>query len=113
MSGIKGEIDRNLTAAEALKFIEDHKDDDDLVILDVRTPWEFSKGSISGAKNLDFTDPDFENMVSELDKNKTYIVYCKTGKRSGMVEQFLKEHGFYDIYIILGGFEDFKKELQK
>jgi rhodanese-related sulfurtransferase len=113
MSSIKEEINRNLTAAEALKFIDDHKNDDDLVILDVRTPWEFSEDSIAGAKNLDFTDPDFENMVKDLDKNKTYLVYCKTGKRSGMVEQFLKEHGFYDVYIILGGFEDLKIELQK
>ena len=91
----------NLTPADALKLIENHKDKDDLIILDVRTPWEFSEDSLPGAVNLDFTDPDFDEMVKELDKNMTYIVYCKTGKRSEMVKEILIDHGFKKVYSVL------------
>ena len=55
---------------------------DDAVLLDVRTPKEFAQGHIAGAINIDSSDPDFEQKLAALDRGKTYLVYCRTGRRS-------------------------------
>lgn len=54
----------------------------DTVIVDVRTPMEYRIGKIPGAINMDITRGDFESWVAELDKDKTYLIYCRGGNRS-------------------------------
>lgn len=53
-----------------------------LVILDVRTPQEFSAGHLRGAVNVDIAAPDFVARLKALDRSKNYLVYCRTGNRS-------------------------------
>lgn len=52
-------------------------------VIDVRTPSEFQKGHIEGALLIDYNSHDFAEKVSNLDKSKKYIVYCRSGNRSG------------------------------
>ncbi len=99
----------DITPSEAKKLIDEHKNDSNLIILDVRTPWEFSDGHIQGAVNLDFTDPDFEEKVEKLDKSKRYLIYCKSGVRGGKVIKIFLDSGFKKVYNISGGFEGWKK----
>lgn len=54
----------------------------DAVVIDVRTPEEFTVGRIPGAINMDITRGDFESWVDDLDKDKTYLIYCRGGNRS-------------------------------
>lgn len=63
-------------------FEAEMKKNDDAVIVDVRTPGEFNMGRIPGAINMDITRGDFESWVSDLNKEKTYLVYCRAGNRS-------------------------------
>lgn len=108
---LKNKDDRihiNLTPTEAFNFIKEHENDPDLIILDVRTPWEFSKEHIERAENLDFTDPDFNENVEKLDKDKMYIIYCKSGNRSDKVMEIFRNSGFINVYSIRGGFEGWK-----
>src|SRR5437879_533090 len=51
-------------------------------VLDVRTAKEFAAGHIPSAVNIDVNGPDFEQKVSALDKNKSYLVHCAAGVRS-------------------------------
>jgi rhodanese-related sulfurtransferase len=53
-----------------------------VIVLDIRTPGEFSRGHIPGATNVDFTARDFGDRVSALDREQTYLVYCAIGGRS-------------------------------
>ncbi len=53
------------------------------VVIDVRTPAEFSKGHIEGAILIDYNSPDYKERIKNLDKNNKYIVYCRSGNRSG------------------------------
>jgi rhodanese-related sulfurtransferase len=55
---------------------------DKVAILDVRTPQEFTEGHLAGAINIDSSSPDFEQKLAALDRDKTYLVYCRTGRRS-------------------------------
>lgn len=78
----------------------------DIVVLDVRTPEEFAQGSLQKAVNIDFNAPDFKSRVNELDKSKTYLVFCRSGARSGKAFEMMKEAGFNHLYHLKGGLLD-------
>jgi rhodanese-related sulfurtransferase len=91
---------RSLSAAEFSEEIGN-----DAVLLDVRTPEEFSAGHIAGAVNLDFKANDFEDKLKSLDKSKDYMVYCAVGGRSGKAAVLMKDMGFSSITTLEGGLE--------
>lgn len=68
-----------------------------LVLLDVRTPDEFAAGHLQGAVNIDIEDASFADKIAELDKNGHYVVYCRSGRRSAVAVQALKDAGFTDV----------------
>ncbi len=74
----------------------------EIVIIDVRAPWEFDEGYINNAENLDYTDPEFKDNIEKLDKNIKYMVYCKTGRRGAMVWEAMEEAGFSQVYNLIG-----------
>jgi rhodanese-related sulfurtransferase len=96
---------KNFDPPEAFALMKENRGNPDFVILDVRTPAEFSRGSIEGAANLNYYSDNFRDELSRLDKDKTYIVYCRTGMRSGNVFEMMKEMGFKAVYQISGGIE--------
>jgi rhodanese-related sulfurtransferase len=79
-------------------------DDRGVVILDVRTPAETAEGVIVGAQEIDFREPDFAEQIAQLDKDKTYLVYCRSGNRSGQATQLMAEMGFKHLYNLTGGY---------
>ncbi|MEO7991357.1 MAG: rhodanese-like domain-containing protein [Chryseolinea sp.] len=80
------------------------KESPNAVLLDVRTPEEFTAGNIEGAVNIDFKASDFEQKIAELDKSKTYFVYCLSGIRSGKAADRMSELGFTSLYTLNGGY---------
>lgn len=77
--------------------------DDNVQLLDVRTPAEFAEGHIAGAKNIDIYDNGFINQATEaLDKSKPVAVYCRSGKRSAEAARRLSEKG-YKVTNLEGG----------
>lgn len=73
------------------------------VILDVRTAAEIAQQKIEGAVELDFYSPDFAKKVAALDKSKTYLIYCRSGNRSGQACQIMQNQGFSRLYNMQGG----------
>jgi rhodanese-related sulfurtransferase len=67
------------------------------VILDVRTPEEYSEIHVQGSVNIDWNGPDFKDQVMKLDKNASYKVYCRSGNRSGRAMDLMKTLGFHDV----------------
>ncbi len=88
---------------EALELMEKKSEDDKLVLLDVRTPEEYQAGHIEGALNLDYYSPDFQEALKELDPEKTFIVYCRSGNRSATAVAQMNELGLHQAYNLLGG----------
>jgi len=76
---------------------------DDLVVLDVRTPEEFAEGHLEGAVLVDFYDPDFADQLAALDTEVPYLVYCRSGNRSGQALSVMDQLGFASAVDIDGG----------
>ncbi len=74
------------------------------MLLDVRTASEIKQGTIPGVKSFaDFRAGNFEQLLRQLDKSKTYYVYCHSGVRSHKTVELLKEIGFKDVVNVKGG----------
>lgn len=76
---------------------------EDLVILDVRTPEEFAEGHLDGAIMLDFYEADFATRLAELDPEVPYLLYCRSGNRSGQTTAIMNDLGFTDVADVDGG----------
>jgi rhodanese-related sulfurtransferase len=72
-------------------------------VLDVRTPEEFTEGCLAGAQNIDIRGGSFEQQIAGLDKTASYLVYCRTGKRSADAANRMKEAGFTNVLDLQGG----------
>ncbi|TRW23950.1 rhodanese-like domain-containing protein [Flavobacterium zepuense] len=83
---------------------EDAQNDSNAVILDVRTEDEWNEGIIPGAINIDiYKGQGFIDALEELDKSKTYYVYCRSGARSGNACNVMNQLGFEKAYNLSGG----------
>lgn len=76
---------------------------DDLVVLDVRTPEEFASGHLDGAVMIDFHRADFKEQLAELDRDVPYLLYCRSGNRSGQTRALMADLGFADVADVDGG----------
>jgi len=94
----------DVTVEQAKELIEKKSS---LVLLDVRTDWEFDSGHIEGAINMPVDD--LQQRHAELKPNDEILVYCRTGNRSAKAMQILKDNGYSKIYNMEGGIEAWKK----
>lgn len=86
-------------AAFKAKMANEH-----VVVLDVRSPQETALGKIEGAIEIDYNAGNFAEQSAQLDKEKTYLIYCRSGVRSVHACNIMKEQGFSDLYNLLGGY---------
>ena len=77
---------------------------ENVAIIDVRTEKEYSEGHIPDAQNIDVQNENFAAQIQSLDKSKTYLLYCRSGKRSAKALNILKEAGFKKVYHLKDGF---------
>jgi len=96
---------QHVDATQAQKLIAEKK----VIVLDIRTPGEFNRGRIAGAKNIDFQAPDFEQRIDNLNKSKSYLVHCASGGRSTHSLLLFKKHEFQSIYHLDGGIKAWEK----
>ncbi len=85
----------------------------DVHLVDVRTSSEFQQGFIENAINIDFTSPNFQTELNKLDNTKPIVVYCRSGRRSGISTNNLVKAGFTEIYDLKGGIISWQKKGQK
>lgn len=90
----------NIKPEEARYFIEAKKP----VVIDIRTAEEHSAGHITPTHLvLDYYAPDFKEKLKELDRAGKYLIYCRSGRRTGAALLTMKDLGFTDIHDIDGG----------
>jgi phage shock protein E len=83
-----------LAADEAVTILAE----DDVEVIDVRTPEEYEEGHVIGAQLIDFQSDDFQQQIDELERDQAYVLYCRTGNRSGQAAELMHELGFTDVY---------------
>jgi rhodanese-related sulfurtransferase len=84
-------------------LLDRHRGDSDVVLLDVRTPREFADGHIAGAVLVDYYAADYVDRLKRLDRDKTYFIYCRSGRRSGKTLEILQKLGFQHVYDLATG----------
>lgn len=94
----------------AYEIIQKNKGNPDFVLIDIRTPEEYLSGHIEGAVNINYHDNDFIEQLDRLDKDKTYLIYCRTGRRSSDAINIMKRLKFQEAYRILGDVVRWKAE---
>ncbi|WP_370476822.1 rhodanese-like domain-containing protein [Tamlana flava] len=86
------------------EWAEQLANDDNAVVLDVRTDAEVAEGIIPNAIHIDiYKGQGFIYQVEELDKSKNYYVYCRSGNRSGQACKIMEQLGFENTYNLEGG----------
>jgi rhodanese-related sulfurtransferase len=76
---------------------------EDLMLIDVRTEEEVAEGKIANTDNLDIRDPEFVDHIAEYDRDKTYVMICRSGGRSAQACMHMMDLGFKKIYNLEGG----------
>lgn len=86
------------------EWVEQLANDNNAVVLDVRTDGEVAEGIIKNALHIDiYKGQEFINAIEELDKSKNYYVYCRSGNRSGQACKIMEQLGFENAYNLEGG----------
>jgi phage shock protein E len=70
------------------------------LLVDVRTPEEFSGGHIPGAVNIALDK--IEERLSDIPRDEPVVLYCRSGNRSGQAYELLRQAGYTSLYD-LGG----------
>lgn len=82
------------------------------VVLDVRTPAEYSSGHLDGARNLNFNGTDFRGELEKLDRDASYKVYCAAGMRAEKARAMMEKMGFKHVEN-LGGLSEAAAKTQR
>lgn len=90
----------NITPDE---FKEIREKDENAVVIDCRTKAEVDMGHLDHDIHLDIMDPTIRQKVEELDKTKSYLIYCRSGNRSGSLCNYMASQGFGKLYNLAGG----------
>jgi rhodanese-related sulfurtransferase len=99
LSNLPVEIDVTTTAALQKQS--------DVLLIDVREPDEYEAGHIPGITLIPMGEvPD---RLSEIPKDKTVIVTCRSGNRSGQITDFLREQGYEQVHNMQGGIVAWEK----
>jgi rhodanese-related sulfurtransferase len=92
---------KNITQKEWRELIAN---DNNAIIIDARTSQECETGIIENAVLMNIMDfQDFQRKASQLDSNKNYYVYCRSGARSITACNALEALGLDTTYNLLGG----------
>ena len=98
---------RNYTSLDTEEAIEKSKEDDSLLIIDVRQRDEYNTEHLRGAKNIPLDQ--FEKRIGKLPRDRDIMVYCNTGTRSVRAVRQLEVAGFTRLYHMHQGLRGWKK----
>lgn len=95
-------LKQNLVNLDPAEFISSFKKDADAVLIDVRTEDELGD-QLPGALHLDYLGDGFLDQLEALDRDKTYYIYCRTGRRSVRTGILMQNWGFEGPIVNMDG----------
>lgn len=109
LSGCLGRDESLLEPEQAACFLADNNGNASVLVLDVRTPSEFTQEHLAGAQNVDFRAPDFQDRLADFDRTSTLFLYCRSGNRSARARRMAQQMGFTRVFDLDGGIVAWKK----
>jgi len=91
---------RHVNASEAAAILKNYPT---VKVLDVRTGFEYQRGHLPDATNINYYSFSFKKQLDSLDKSVTWLIHCRTGVRSGKSLPIMKSLGFESIVHLDGG----------
>ena len=85
---------------------------DKITIIDVRTAQEYNEGHLKNAINIPYDEIRDKIKKYVPDKDEKIILYCRSGRRSGIAEKTLKDMGYKNV-INAGAYEELRKKEEK
>lgn len=98
----------DLTGSQFEKAISENNS---TIILDPRDAKDFNNGHIKNSINIPLSE--LEGRLGELDKEKTVLVYCNTGKKSASASNILQNNNFTKVYNSTDGVKEYEFKLVK
>lgn len=86
-------------------------DRSDVLLVDVRTPEEYSLGTIDGAVNIPLDD--LRGRLGEIDRESDVIVFCAVGLRGYLAQRILLGRGYRRVRNLAGGYKTYSLATQK
>ena len=99
-----------VTVDEAYNYLKKHKDDKDVVLIDVRTKEEYDKAHIQNAVLMDFKQTTFPDEIAKMDRDKRYLVYSGNDNKSANTIELMKELRFKNTHYIIGGIDEWENK---
>lgn len=101
---MENQIVKTISAEEFKKKI----DSNICILIDVRTQGEHEDERIMDSESFDISRSDFTDRINNLDKEKIYLVYCRSGARSSHAMEIMKQLDFKEVYNLDGGMMNWK-----
>lgn len=102
--GVNGQV-KSISPDEASALLKNKR----IVFLDVRTKSEVIEGRIPKSIHIDYLQEAlFLKKIKRRNKDKTYIIYCRTGKRSIAAAEIMNQQGFVNVWNMPGGITEWK-----
>lgn len=99
---------KDITTDEAIRYLKKKN----VILLDVRTEAEVKESHIPKSIHIDvLQEEDFLEQIKKLDKKSTYIIYCRSGKRSLTAADLMQQQGFTSVLNMKGGILSWKGPL--
>jgi len=89
------------------------KEDENCVLIDVRTPMENKMLRIPNSLLIDIASPFFIPELDKLDRNKNYYLYCRSGNRSYHAGDQMLKMGFKNVCHLQPGIIGWKGETEQ
>ncbi|MDZ7767023.1 MAG: rhodanese-like domain-containing protein [Melioribacteraceae bacterium] len=88
----------NVIDLNSESFEKQMNEDENAVLIDVRTKAEHDEVRIPNSKLIDLMNPAFNEEIDKLDKDKSYFLYCRSGNRSYHAGRAMINKGFTKVY---------------
>ncbi|MFK7980920.1 MAG: rhodanese-like domain-containing protein [Saprospiraceae bacterium] len=105
---LSAQVFLNVDVHQADSIIKANEDNPIFTLLDVRTQGEYDGEHLANAYMRDFYADDFREQLDALSKDRVYLIYCRSGNRSGQAFNIMKELEFTEVYNMLGGITSWK-----
>lgn len=110
MFKIRRKKKNDIDVLEAYEIIVNNLENSQFIIIDVRTPDEYSGGHIENSLNIDIKSKNFPKEIGDLERTNKYLVYCHSGRRSSKAIKLMENMNFTDLKNISGGIVKWKNK---